>query len=230
MTHPPYPGPSEPAQPLSWGPPQSPPPPVGHVSAGRGLALASALIAVAWTILEVVEAAFAYGAKDDYLDAAARGESAWDVFTTYDIVAIPLTIIAIAAYVVVCLWLYQVRSYLDVRRPDAHHARRKGWVWAGWLVPVVNLWFPFQIVRDIVKALGTSAGMLLGWWWTFWLFSLFTMQIGSRLVATDEVNNEAVSQLGNVEATNAVFTGTALVFWLMIIRRTVSAQDATDPA
>lgn len=227
MSHPPYPGPSEPMQPLSWGPP---PPPMGRAAPGRGLALAAALIAIGWAVLEVVETFLAYSAQDDYLAAAKSGVPAWDVWTAYDFVAIPWTFIAIAAYVVVCLWLYQLRSHLDVVRPEARHARRKGWIWAGWLVPVVNLWFPFQIVRDVLKALLAPTGMVVGWWWAFWLLALSTEQIGPQLVGTDDVYVEGVRQLGNVEAANAVFTIAALVFWLLIISRIVDAQGRAEAA
>lgn len=231
MTHPPYPGPSEPAQPLGWGPPQPPPPSMVPTKPGRGLPLAAALIAVVWTVYEVVHTVFAYAAQDDYLNAADRGEAAWEVWTAYDLISIVWPFISIAAYVVVCLWLYQIRSHLDVVRPDAQHARRKGWVWAGWLVPIVSFWFPFQIVRDILTALrASSSGMLLGWWWAFWLLTLITQQIGPRLVGADEVNVDWIPDLGNFEALNAVLAVAALVCWLLLIRRIVNALDATEPA
>jgi hypothetical protein len=65
------------------------------------------------------------------------------------------------------------------------------WVWLGWVIPVVSLWFPYQVVRDILRATcGAVRGVsvprnLLGPWWTSWLLLAWAMQIGDRLALTD---------------------------------------------
>ena len=74
------------------------------------------------------------------------------------------------------------RHRLDVAVPRAQerrgpgargrHTRRAGWAWGGWVTPIVALWFPFQVVRDVRRALSpmeTSA--LIGFWWALFLAS-----------------------------------------------------------
>jgi hypothetical protein len=196
------------------------------INPARSLAIATAVVAVVWAVLEVVEATLAYAAQDDYLEAARRGEKAYDVWTSYDLMGIPWTVVALLAYVVTSLWLHQVRSNLEILRPDAEHVRSKGWVWAGWLVPVVSLWFPFQVVSDVLKGLRAKPSTtLLGGWWTFWLLTLVTSQIGPQAPGWDDINTDAVRQLGDIEGTNAAFTLIAVVLWLMIVRRIAIAQD-----
>ena len=68
----------------------------------------------------------------------------------------------IAAYLACCLWLSQARANAEVLNPRARHALRKGWVWGGWICPIVLLWFPYVLVRDVARATGSTAG---GSWW-----------------------------------------------------------------
>lgn len=197
-----------------------------RVDPTRRLAVAAAVAAGAWAALEVVEATLAYAAQDTYLEAASRGEKAYDTWTPYDIFGLTWIIVAAAAYVITCLWLYQVRTNLEVLSPGAEHARRKGWVWAGWLVPLVSLWFPFQIVRDVLKGLpGPLPTTLIGGWWTLWLFTLVTSQMGPGLTGYDDIDTDAVQRLGDIEGTNAASTIAAALLWLAIIRRITKAQD-----
>jgi hypothetical protein len=54
--------------------------------------------------------------------------------------------------------------------------RATGWTIGGWICPVVNLWFPFQIMGDIWRAgLAPEARQRTAWlpalWWTAWLLS-----------------------------------------------------------
>ena len=226
MTHPPYPG-------LPAAPDAVPPPPhegMPHpVSSTRGLAISAALTAVVFTALEVIEVPLAFAAQDVYLDAADRGESAMDVWTSYDTIALPYGVLGLVGFVVTCLWLYRVRTDADIRHPEATHARRKGWAWAGWLVPVVNLWFPFQIVRDVLKAFRASAPTaLLGWWWALYLLTNVSSVIGPQLTGFDEINTSGVEQLGIIEGINAALTVVTLVLWLAVIRRVDQAQRRTS--
>ena len=55
-------------------------------------------------------------------------------------------------------------------------AAARAWAFWGWIVPIVNLWFPFQIMGDIWRA-GLPAerrgetAWLPALWWTCWLLS-----------------------------------------------------------
>jgi hypothetical protein len=201
------------------------------VSSTRAHAIGAALVAMLITALELVEVPLAFAAQDAYLEAAELGESSLDVWTTYDAMAFPWLFAGIAAYVLTCLWLYRVRTNVDITHRGAHHARKKGWVWGGWVVPVVAVWFPFQIVRDLLKAQrGSAPTALLGWWWGFWLVTNITAQIGPQLIGLDEIDTASVEFLGIAEGVDATLNLVALILWLAIIRRIDLAQrTSTSP-
>lgn len=81
-----------------------------------------------------------------------------------------------AAGVVFLVWLWRARHNAEQLSP-APHRRSRGWVIGSWVCPVVNLWFPYQIVTDVWKAsrpddralIGLSGRRLLRWWWACWL-------------------------------------------------------------
>jgi len=89
------------------------------------------------------------------------------------------------------IWLWQARENTEfLRSPFAPrpvdrpgHRRAQGWIVGSWLCPIVQFWYPFQIVQDIATAseppgqpgaakTGRVRTLLYGWWtsWTaFWV-------------------------------------------------------------
>jgi hypothetical protein len=75
-----------------------------------------------------------------------------DGYPPFELVALLIAgITGIAAAVAFIAWLRRVRGNAE-RFCKAPHRRRRGWLIWGWICPVVNLWFPKQIVDDIVAA------------------------------------------------------------------------------
>ncbi len=86
------------------------------------------------------------------------------------------------AAVLTIIWLNLVRRNTEALSPKAFHERSAVWVTLGWVVPIVNLWFPFQVVRDIqhglhpnpsVRRAPAVAGHLAGYWWFLSLAAFF---------------------------------------------------------
>lgn len=222
---PPYPG--------DLGPEPQPPeefsPANGLLRSVRGLGLAATAIAIVYGAFEVLEAALSWSAQNRILDASDAGESL-DFLTPYDVVAVLWLPLLAVSYVITCLWLFQSRKNVEILRPHAPQARKKGWVWGGWLVPFVSLWFPFQIVRDILidPARPSRGEKLVGWWWTSFLLGNIVERIGLRAISgSSDIN--AYSGLGPVETINAMLVLVALVLWLRIIR-TISQDQDQDQA
>jgi hypothetical protein len=225
LSYPSYPGPTEPV-----GGYPSPPVPYVHGARpepARGLMITAIVVAVVFTAHQVIEAGLAWHAQGEYMDAADNGVMGYDVWTPYDLFAIPLFPLLIAMYVITCLWLYKVRTNYEALYPGSHQARSKGWVWGGWVCPIVSLWFPFQVVRGVARDPRDQweTNAKLGWWWAMWLISLLTSQIGSSLVPLDELDKSAVSALGTVETINAAFVVAAFVLWVLTIRQISRLQD-----
>jgi hypothetical protein len=77
-----------------------------------------------------------------------------------------------AALVMFVVWFYRAR----VNAEGHGWLQRQSRIWTitAWFVPLVNFWFPFQIMTDIWRAgLPTEArsnrAILPGIWWTCWL-------------------------------------------------------------
>lgn len=80
------------------------------------------------------------------------------------------------------LWLWRARANAEVLHMAPHRCDRR-WIVGGWFCPVVNLWVPLVIVRDIWEAsdpktpyyraeLGKTKGAApIRWWWLSWLIA-----------------------------------------------------------
>ncbi|TDU89838.1 uncharacterized protein DUF4328 [Kribbella voronezhensis] len=94
------------------------------------------------------------------------------------------------------IWLWQARENTEILKPDfassyqggynsrsGAHRHAQGWTVGGWICPIVQFWYPLQIVQDVVTASeppsepgaarsGQVRSLLYGWWacWTaFWV-------------------------------------------------------------
>jgi len=74
----------------------------------------------------------------------------------------------LVAMVMFVVWFYRARVNAEGR--GWPQRRSPGWAIAAWVVPVVNFWFPFQIMADIWRAglpepPRANRAMLPGIWW-----------------------------------------------------------------
>jgi Domain of unknown function (DUF4328)/Protein of unknown function (DUF2510) len=72
----------------------------------------------------------------------------------------------IAVYVVFIVWFY--RAAKTARAMMLPSQRSTGWAVGGWLVPIVNLWFPYQSAKGMLPA-GDPGIATLRRWWGWWL-------------------------------------------------------------
>lgn len=231
-----YPGqqPTYPAQPPAYPGQPLPPPPVRpwrSYRPSKGLAVAAVAVGGVWTLVELVEATAAWFAGETYAQAARDGVPAEEVITAYDVVGILWGLIALAGYVVGCLLLSRLRENAEALSATPH-TRSAGWVWGGWLVPFVSLWFPYQVVRDIRRATAPHAlSTLVGWWWAAYLVSSVTTMAGTGLVPTSGTPSESdVAALGPVETIDALLVVVSFVLWCLVVLKTVAEQERAATA
>lgn len=80
--------------------------------------------------------------------------------------------------IVFVIWLLRARENAENLSPYPHRHSR-GWIVGGWLVPIVNLFFPQRIVADIWRASDVRqrpTGIVLAWWIGF-LATVFGLPI-----------------------------------------------------
>ena len=94
----------------------------------------------------------------------------------------------LAGMIAFLVWIHRVRANLPALGiEDARWS--PGWAVGWWFVPFMDLFRPFQVVKEIWKASGpearpdswrdASTPALLGWWWTLFLLGQFANIIAS---------------------------------------------------
>jgi hypothetical protein len=163
-----------------------------------------------------------------------------DKLAEADLISGSLGIVAAAALfsaaVVFIVWLWRVRWNAEMFCRGEHRFTR-GWVLGSWLVPVVNLWFPKQVVDDIVAAsdprtdprtptLKGIPGSRLVWaWWLTWVPGLVTGKSVQRgvLVGASELGDLRTNVI--LSSVSALFTTGAAVLAVILIQRIDELQS-----
>jgi amino acid permease len=182
-------------------PPTSPP-----FRSAKALGLVAAAGAGLVTLLELAEVPLAWYSTRLLTNAADNGVAAWEVFTPYDAIGLPIVAVLAVTWVVTASWLTQTRHNAIVLNPWLVHARSTVWAWLGWWVPIVALWFPFQVVRDVRRATLSqrhSHSSVVGWWWALFLLYTVTGQVGTNITTSTEPNAALAQALGPAETLNA---------------------------
>lgn len=235
-------------QPPQWQPPAPPPPLPGQWSAPgggfpgpppwptmvvqrvppvpcriRGHAIAAIVTALLVGAAEVAVAIAAWPSGAAY-GRGWQNEGNADVTASWDYAYPFLIPTLLAAYVAGALWLWQARYNVDAMPPAVRQVRSRGWVWGAWVTPVVNLWFPYQVVRDAVRStVPAFSRASIGLWWGFWLSWLLTEPWVSALVFQEAPSSTHL--LGVVETLDAAACIGALVLWVLMIRQVSTAQE-----
>jgi hypothetical protein len=181
--------------------------------------------AVLYTLLQLPRYWLARDAADRWTTGAVDGRSPAEFFTPYEVVDMVGLLVLVGGFVVTCLWLWRARVNVDVLSPTSPQARSRGWVWGGWLVPVVNLWFPFQVVRDVlrVRSHHPSSGSRVGWWWGAFIVANVASGVESLLVPTD-LESTGVGDLPAFAAVSTVAWVVAGVLWIRVVRAVAADQ------
>ena len=122
----------------------------------------------------------------------------------------------LAAYIATCVWLQASRRFAEAANPAVRFARGRVWTWLGWWVPVVFLWVPYQVVRDIRGAV-VPAGerrVALSLWWPFWLLA------GLRAFSSSSDGVEVL-----VRSVAVAALAVAFIHWVRIVREITRAQE-----
>lgn len=95
------------------------------------------------------------------------------------------------------------RAYYNLQQRTGNASFSNGWAVSSWFVPILCLYRPYQIMRELyrdTRTLLTETGYefplkttYLGSWWALWIFSNFLGQILFR----SYLNSESVDELTN---------------------------------
>ncbi|GAB2501767.1 hypothetical protein GCM10027063_46440 [Promicromonospora xylanilytica] len=200
------------------------------VTGPYGLAHVVRAIAVVWCLLLIVDLVGVYRAPGAWADAASGGPGwAQAEVALYASTAYLYLPVQIAAFLVGSSWLYRSRQLADALSPSFRHKHPPYRAWLAWAFPVVNLWFPYQFVRDIRRAtvgpVVTTAPVRL--WWLLWLVCLAADLATFVAAASAEVGSDATLSVVPWLVTGSSALGVVGgVLWLRIVQEITSAQRA----
>ena len=90
-----------------------------------------------------------------------------------------------AAAVAFIVWLWRARANAELLVGPHGQRLTREWVIGAWFCPVVNLWFPYQVVVDVWRASAHGRDgredVVVWWWTTFalsWVFTRFISFVG----------------------------------------------------
>jgi hypothetical protein len=137
-------------------------------------------------------------------------------FIAYNVLVVLWLLVCIATFVLVGCWLGQARRNADRIAPDQQRLS-KVWVWLSWIVPIVNLWFPKQVVDDVWRSTVRDPGEpRTGWWWGTFIVAAALAWLFPVTVASSWVVNWVLV---------AGMTTVAAVFWIRVVQTISHSQD-----
>ena len=243
-------------QPVPWrpvGPPPFQPHAVGSFSSVRGLGTAVSFLICLVALGQGLFAAsdwYTYRVVKDYVEGPANDPGRLDrADLIAAVVAAGFLLALVAAGVVFIVWLWRVRGNAELFCAGRHR-RGRGWVIGGWFCPVVNLWFPKQVLDDVIAASDPRTpprvpdlrgihgnGLVLAWWLT-WLASLVLGNLGGTDYASDvpDVDDQVIAaSLSTISAALTAICAVLAIRVISLVNRLQMSRPwtpwwATDPS
>ncbi|HEY1570558.1 MAG TPA: DUF4328 domain-containing protein [Pseudonocardiaceae bacterium] len=134
----------------------------------------------------------------------------------------------VAAGIVFLLWLWRARLNAELTAGPESQRRGRGWTIGGWICPVVNLWFPYQIVRDVYAASARRPvrAPLVGVWWAVLVANVVIANVVVRFITSTDPVQEAhtLATLGTV---SLILEAVAAALIVVIIQQVTNGQERT---
>jgi len=131
------------------------------------------------------------------------------------------------------VWLWRARINAESLGDPDIQRRTRAWVVASWITPVVNLWYPFQIVSDIWQASSPrrpAAGTLVKAWWAGFVLAGLVKPIQWRLASQDWHSEGDALSNANASLLLTVLIAATGVLIILIIKQVTAWQTQAPPA
>ena len=185
------------------------------MSGRQVIASSSSLLAAVWIV-----ALASIPSAQSYRDQLASGTAADQIVTAYDAMTVIIPITMISSWVITSLWLKKLHIAATATNPTAMRLKRP-WVFWSWVVPVVSLWFPKNIIEDLLKAEGSDESKsLIGkdtlTWWLTWVGFALVNNIG--IVSAFDAADGYVPIRPELELAGACLLTGAYLVWIRIVK------------
>ncbi|KJK43322.1 hypothetical protein UK23_33675 [Lentzea aerocolonigenes] len=204
----------------------------------RGIGIAASVLIGLDAVFSVLDGIASQRTADVVREYAAGNATmedahAADAFTA--LVSLPGLVVTLAAAVTFIVWIYRSRLNAERVTYAVEHRHSRGWAIGSWFTPIVNLWFPAQIVQDVWRAFdpaqqdrplqARAKSGFIAVWWTGYLAMSWVGGVMGRLVLRDS-DLDAVASWTWV---TTVVTIIAAVLAVVLVKRLTDLQDQTRP-
>ncbi|MFC8365070.1 DUF4328 domain-containing protein [Streptomyces griseorubiginosus] len=182
--------------------------------AGLGLAGAAWALRAVWQVRLAVAGEPASGPPDQ---GEGRHRPLTALENSYHLVSAAGDLLVLLCAALFIGWLWRMRD--NARALSGEPPRYAGiWVYASWIVPIVNLWFPRGIVADIhhKSAPGRKLPAVVNVWWALWLVGLVTGVGLTYDDSTDEIIARAYHGVTGLLLADLAVVGAAVAAVLMV--------------
>lgn len=134
--------------------------------------------------------------------------------------------------VVFIVWFH--RAYTNLRAWNHEPAHGPGWAIGGWFVPILSLFRPYQIAREIWSASGPASpddepalqagSPILVAWWTAWIADNILGQITFRVSMNVETPS-GLSTATQLQIVNDALMCVAAILALLVVRAITRRQE-----
>lgn len=135
--------------------------------------------------------------------------------------------------ILMIVWLY--RAHASDRMNPAALRHGSGWAIGGWFVPVLALWRPYQMVRDVERGAtsGMSSSPVVGLWWAGWLGSRVMYLVASAMMPEESAGSlEDLRRIADAYLVDAAAQGVDAIAAVLAIAtvRSVTRRVLAAPA
>jgi len=137
-------------------------------------------------------------------------------------------IIVILSIVFFIMWFR--RAYYNLHMLPWHNARyTEGWAAGSWFLPIINLWWPYQIMMDIWRGTQNAlkerlgeprSAAIVGWWWALHLITSIYGNISARIGWNAEEDIDSLLTSTKVDFVGEILSIPAIIITIMLIQRT----------
>lgn len=184
-------------------------------------------IALIWAVLAVELISLISGYMQyNLLQNAAQGlEVSTESVTANDLreqtIAIIYLIVYLTSAITFIRWFR--RAYFNLHTHVSYLSHQEGWAAGGWFVPIVRLYRPFQIMKELyeeTKGVLVKNGVhppeqfttsALGWWWALWLITNVLGQFVFRYTLRTETLDDLIFSTVASMITNLLGVPLALI-------------------
>ena len=106
-------------------------------------------------------------------------------------------------------------------------------MWLGWWVPLVNLWFLFQVLRDVRESSSPvhPPRALVGPWWAAFLALVVLDQVVTQMTSSSSpLTQEGADRILYGQLAAAAAALVAGVLWIGLVREITDNQTEESPA